>query len=102
MHKETQTQFLSAVFVLVIHSFERLAGLVSKERKQQWTCSILIWQSIKKKLYVKKLKDENFLNENVDANTALGLHSRQNLGGNWSNTDKTPESRCDSDTEHEL
>lgn len=31
MQKETQKQFLSEIFVLVIHSFERLAGLGSKE-----------------------------------------------------------------------
>lgn len=34
MQKETQKQFLSTVFALVIHSIERLAGLVCKERKQ--------------------------------------------------------------------
>lgn len=102
MQTKTQKQFLSTVFVLVIHSFERLAGLVCKERKQWWTCSTLIWQSIKKKLYVKKLKDENFLNENVDANTSLGLQSSQNWVRNWSNTDKAPESRCNSDTQHDL
>lgn len=45
-------------------------------------------QAINEKLDVEKLKDENSLNENVDATTALGLHSNQNWGRNWSNTDK--------------
>lgn len=39
-------------------------------------------QSINEKLDVEKLKDENFLNENVDATIALGLHSSQNWGRN--------------------
>lgn len=43
------------------------------------------WQSINEKLDVKKLKDKNFLHENlVDATIALGLHSSQN----WEETDQ--------------
>lgn len=63
MQKKTKTIPISSL--CISNPFLWESRWKSKQREWQWTWSISVWETIKKKLLpVKKHKDENFLNEN--------------------------------------